>query len=64
MDWNKDPFLNANRLGNYFHDSVKRLDTYSGFDEIMLSRYLGAIRSRCHLGNMAEFENWFVGIIF
>jgi hypothetical protein len=62
-DWNEDAFLNANRLGNYVHDSVKRLDTSSEFDEIYAQPVFRDYQQEMHLENMAEFENWLIKIV-
>ena len=62
-DWNEDAFLNANRVGNYVHDSVKRLDTSSEFDEIYAQPVFRDYQREMHLENMAEFENWLIKIV-
>jgi len=62
-DWNEDAFLNANRLGNYVHDSVKRLDASSEFDEIYAQPVFRDYQQEMHLENMAEFENWLIKIV-
>jgi len=62
-DWNEDAFLNANRLGNYVHDSVKRLDASSEFDEIYAQPVFRDYQQEMHLENIAEFENWLIKIV-